>query len=197
MPALAAGALAGVLAGAAPAANAATIDDLTVRKVGDRYLIALRAQLEVPAGAAYALFANLANLPAINSDVRQIRITHHPGGPVELYTEIRACVLWYCRSIHESQRMTFIRNANGGEVDATVIPEGDLRFGRAHWRFRGSGGRTELQVSAELEPAFGVPPLIGPWVVKHWLRVETEQSSVNIEKLAAAPMRAAPAASGR
>jgi hypothetical protein len=178
--------IAGALAGAVTAASAATIDTLTVRKVADRYLIELHAHLDARAGAAYSVFANLANLPSINTDVRRIEVTGGPGGanPVKLYTEIRACVLFYCRSIHESQEMTFAPKPDGGEVDATVLPQGDLRFGRAHWVFRDVGGRTDLQVSAELEPAFRVPPLIGPWLVKRWLRAETEQSSVNIEKLA-------------
>jgi hypothetical protein len=64
-----------------------------------------------------------------------------------------------------------------------VLPPGDLRYGRARWLFRPAGDQTDFEVSAELEPAFTVPPLIGPWLVKRWLRVETEQSSENLEKL--------------
>lgn len=181
---------AGVLAGCATAARAATIDDLTVRKVGDRYLVELHAQLDARSSAAYAVFADLANLPAINTDVRHIEIESRAGAnPVELGTVIRACVLFYCRSIRESQRMTFVRRPDGGDVYASVLPGGDLRSGRARWLFRDSGGRTDLRVTAELQPAFLIPPLIGPWVVKRWLRAETIQSSANIEKLAAASVR--------
>jgi hypothetical protein len=176
------------LAGTGTAANAATIDDLTVRKVADDYLIELHAHLAARAAAAYGVFANLANLRALNTDVRRIEITGGRGNdPVQLYTEIRACVLFYCRSIHETQTMRFMREANGGEVYATVLPRGDLRFGRAHWLFREAGGQTDLEVTAELQPAFPVPPLIGPWVVKRWLRMETERTSINIEKLARLP----------
>ena len=182
-----AAALTGILAALSSSASAATIDDLTVRKVGDRYLIELHAQLDARASAAYAIFADLANLRAINPDVRRVEITRRPGGePAELYTEVRACVLWYCRSIRETEQMTFIRTSQGGEVSATILPRDDLRFGRARWLFTEAGGRTDLRVSAEFEPAFHVPPLIGPWVVKRWLRMETEQSSLNIERLAAA-----------
>ncbi len=176
------------LAAVATTAGAATIDDLTVKKAADHYVIVLHAHLAARAGAAFGVFANLANLRSINTDVRRIEITGGRGNdPLELYTEIRACVLFYCRSIRETQTMTFLRKADGGEVYATVLPRGDLRYGRAHWLFRKSGAQTELEVTADLQPAFPVPPLIGPWVVKRWLRLETERSSINIEKLARLP----------
>lgn len=72
---------------------------------------------------------------------------------------------------------------------ASVLPGGDLRSGRARWLFRDAGGRTDLRVTAELQPAFLIPPLIGPWVVKRWLRAETVQSSANIERLAASGVK--------
>jgi hypothetical protein len=176
--------LAIALVGWVTPASAASIDDLSVRRVADRYLIELHAHLHARASAAYAVFADLANLPAINTDVRRIEITGGQGGqPVRLYTEIRACVLWYCRTIRETQEMTYLRNPDGGEVVATVVPPGDLRYGRAQWLFRPAGDQTDFEVTAELEPAFTVPPLIGPWLVKRWLRLETERSSQNLERL--------------
>jgi hypothetical protein len=173
-----------VLVGWATSAGAGSIDDLSVRRVADRYFIQLHAHLNARASAAYTVFADLANLPAINTDVRRIDITGGTGGaPLHLYTEIRACVLWYCRTIRETQEMTFRREPDGGDVVATVLPRGDLRYGRAHWLFRAAGDQTDFEVTAELEPAFAIPPLIGPWLVKRWLRVETERSSENLEKL--------------
>ncbi|MGH8149434.1 MAG: SRPBCC family protein [Steroidobacteraceae bacterium] len=160
-----------------------------------RYSIGLRVRLDVSAAAAYAVFADLDDLRAVNSDVQQARVVGRgPGGSVELYTEIRACVLWYCRSLRETQRMTFDRGRDGGEVFATVLPRrGDFREGRAHWTFRAAGGSTVLAMTADLEPAFRVPPLIGPWLVERWLRRETERTAANLERLAAArpPVRAA------
>ncbi len=184
------GLLAGVLAAAASGAGAASIDALTVQDRAGRYLIAMRADLDVHAGDAYAVFANLANLRSINDDVVEARVLGRDArGGVRLYTVFRACVLWYCRSIRETQTMTFVRSADGGEVDDTVLPsDGDLRSGHAHWVFRDAAGRTELDVTAELEPAFRVPPLVGPWLVRRWLRRQTERASDNIEKLARPPV---------
>ncbi len=178
--------LAVALCGVAARARAASIDQLTVTEGAGRYHIEVRAHLSVRAGDAYAVFADLRNLRSINSDVREARILGRRGaGSVELYTVFRACVLWYCRSIHETQEMTFARGAEGGEVAAVVRPgSGDFRSGRARWLFRSAGGGTDLEASAELEPTFRVPPLVGPWLVKRWLRGETERAVANIEALA-------------
>ncbi len=182
------GLLAAVLCGIATRAGAASIDDLEVHQTAGRYHIEMRAHLGVPAGAAYAVFADLENLRAINSDVREARIVGRiADGRVQLYTVFRACVLWYCRSIRETQTMTFVRGHAGGEVDAVILPSsGDFRSGRAHWLFRNAGGQTELDVTAELDPAFRIPPLIGPWLVRRWLRAQTERATVAIERLASA-----------
>lgn len=190
--------LAVALCGAAARAGAASIDDLKVTEAAGRYVIEMRAHLSVRAGDAYAVFADLRNLRLIQSDVREARVLGRAGdGGVQLYTVFRACVLWYCRSIRETQQMTFAARSEGGEVDAVVIPgSGDFRSGHARWLFRATGGRTDLEATAELEPAFRIPPLIGPWLVRRWLRGETERAVANIETLAGSAARAKPASPG-
>ncbi len=186
-PLLILGLLAAALWGIATGARAASIDELQVRQAAGRYLIEMRARLSAHAQDAYEVFANLGNLRAINSDVQEATILGRTGNGVRLYTVFRACVLWYCRSIRETQAMTFVRSPAGGEVDAVIVPgSGDFHSGHAHWSFRDSGGQTELDVTAELDPAFRIPPLIGPWLVRRWLRAETERATVAIERLASA-----------
>lgn len=179
--------LALVLAGAAVQARAASIDLLSVSHSASRYTIEMRVELGVPARRAYAVFANLEDLRTLNPDVQQAKVlSRGPDGTVELYSVIRACVLWYCRSLRETQRMKFVPSPDGGEVYAKVLPQGgDFRNGRAHWMFRGSGTRTILEMTAEFEPAFRVPPLIGPWLVKRWLRREIERTAANLGRLSA------------
>jgi Polyketide cyclase / dehydrase and lipid transport len=163
-----------------------SIDRLSVAQSGPRYTIEMRVHLDVPPRAAYAVFANLDNLRKINSDVQEARIVGRgPHGTVDLYSRIRVCVLWLCRTLHETQRMTFVSSSDGGEVYATVLPlAGDLREGRARWTFSRAGAGTRLAMSAQLEPAFPVPPLIGPWLVRRWLRGQVAATAENLERLA-------------
>lgn len=180
--------LAPLLANAAASARPASIEHLSLTHVHGRYAIDLRVRLDVPAAVAYAVFADLDDLTAVNTDVREARVVGRgPGGAIDLYSRISACILWYCRSLRETQRMTFERRADGGEVAAVVLPRGgDLRAGQAHWTFSATGGRTVLVMTADVEPAFRVPPLIGPWLIERWLRRETERTAANLERLAAA-----------
>lgn len=174
------------LAGAAVRARAASIARLSVTESANRYRIAMRVELAVPAQGAYRVFANLANLRALNSDVRTAKIVGRGAdGSVELYSVIHACVLWYCRSLRETQRMVFIASPNGGQAYATILPRTGSAFreGHAHWSFRGGADHTILRMTAQFEPAFRVPPIIGPWLVKRWLRRQVERTAKHIEQL--------------
>jgi len=83
--------------------------------------------------------------------------------------------------------MRYAPRPDGGDLHAEVLPaQSDFSYGRADWQFRPAGTSTHLRFSAELEPAFWVPPLLGPWLVERSLREEAERTSAGIERLAAA-----------
>lgn len=173
-------------------AAAADIQSLEVSREGARYRVDLHAVLEVPAAAAFAVFADAAKLPQINPAVKQVQvIAQLPGGGTRLFTSVHVCVLWYCRDLRQVQDMRYAPRADGGSMHADMLPlQGDFRDGRADWEFRATGSKTRLHFQAELEPAFWIPPLIGPWLVQRSLRDEAQRTSAGIEQLAAA--RASP-----
>ena len=41
-----------------------------------------------------------------------------------------------------------------------------------------------MRFRSEIEPAFWVPPLIGPWLIQRALQAETLKSVANLERLA-------------
>ena len=58
-----------------------------------------------------------------------------------------------------------------------VVPgAGDIKAGRADWRFSAEGENTTRMVfDAEIEPDFWVPPLIGPYLIaRAWVRTPGE-----------------------
>jgi hypothetical protein len=168
------------------AAQAADIQSLAVTRDDSRYHVELEVILQAPAAAAYAAFANPANLPRINPAVQQVQVLEHASDQAaRLYTEVRVCALLYCKTLRQTQDMRYEARPDGGDLHAEVRPEGsDFRYGRADWSFRPAGPATRLHFSAELEPAFWIPPLIGPWLVQRSLREEAERTSDGIEKLA-------------
>jgi prolipoprotein diacylglyceryltransferase len=184
-----------LLALAGTPADAASIEALSTQRDAGRYAVSLQAHLDVPATAAYAAFADVANWKRFSPDLRQIEILdRHRDGALELSAAFQACVLWYCRLIYGVPDVFMRRSADGGDIYLMLRPNtGDFRSGEAHWRFRRSRSGTDLQFTAEVEPAFGVPAIIGPWLMARWLRTEAVETSVNIETGTSAGAPRAPA----
>ena len=171
-------------------ASAAEIQSVQVSHDGARYHVEMQVKLQVPAAAAYAAFSAPASLPAINPAVQQVQVLERGGDQhARIYTEVRVCALLYCKTLHQVQDLRYAPRPDGGELHAEVLPErSDFSFGRADWGFRPDGAAaTLLHFSAELEPAFWIPPLLGPWLVERSLREEAERTSAGIERLARLP----------
>ncbi|MGQ0619286.1 MAG: hypothetical protein ACT4QA_05105 [Panacagrimonas sp.] len=173
---------------ASSTAVAYEIDSLDVQHEASRYRVELHVKLDVPAADAYAAFADVDRLPAINPAVKTVRsISGAPAGASRVYTDIRVCVALFCRHLEQVQDMRYAPHAGGGAINATVIPElSNLRFGEARWTLDDCAGRTCLSFVAQLEPAFWIPPFIGPWLIQRKLREEAMQTSAGIERAARA-----------
>jgi hypothetical protein len=52
---------------------------------------------------------------------------------------------------------------------------------------------TCLDVRIELVPAFWVPPVIGPWVIRRKMEEEARLTSAGLEQMARSPAGASPA----
>lgn len=161
------------------------LESLEVRFIPPRYSVHMRVRLDVPARPAYELFSNPDNLPQINPSVRSVRRLNGAVAPLQrLFTDIRLCVSLYCRHLAQVQDMHYQPHAEGGRINATVIPElSDLRYGEANWNLHECPGGACLEFRATLEPRFWIPPFIGPWLVQRSLRHEAMQTSAGIERL--------------
>lgn len=172
---------------AAAGVRAADIQSLAVSHDGLRYKVAMSVRLQAPAAAAYAAFALPANLPRINPAVQQVTILQHGGGGQDrIYTEVRVCAMLYCKLLRQTQDMRYTPRPDGGDLEADIVAaDGDFSYGHARWQFRSAtGATTQLRFEAELQPAFWIPPVVGPWLVERSLRQEAERTSAGIERLA-------------
>lgn len=165
---------------------AVEIEQVDVARKDARYHVALRVRLDAPATASWAAFANPLHLPRINPDVREVRLLDARGAEqLRAYTLVEVCVALYCRRLEQVQDLRYEHRAQGGVASAEVLPAlSDFRYGRARWVFRACEQRTCLDFEAELEPAFWVPPLIGPWLIQRKLREEAIETSQGLERLA-------------
>ncbi|MEC9406036.1 MAG: SRPBCC family protein [Pseudomonadota bacterium] len=149
--------------------------------------MSITVQLEADPVAAYAVLTRFENLPAINPAVQRVTVRSQPSAQqAVLETDVRVCVLWFCKTLEQVQDMQLSPSANGGTLRARVRPEeSNLRHGEADWSIWPCDERTCLSFNAELEPDFWVPPVIGPWVISRKLTQEALQTSEGIERLAA------------
>lgn len=167
-------------------AQAVEVHAVQVAHEGSRYRVTMQVTLDAPASASWRVFSDPMRLPQINPAVREVRVLERAGtAQPQVYTLVEVCVSLYCRRIEQVQQMQFVAQGPGGTVTADVLPAlSDFRFGHARWSFADCQQRTCLQFEAELEPAFWVPPLIGPWLIERKLRAEALETSQGLERLA-------------
>ncbi|MDR3415281.1 MAG: SRPBCC family protein [Nevskia sp.] len=187
-----------MLLAAAAAAHAADIQSLQVSRDGERYRIDMSVRVHAPASAAYAAFVAPGGLPRVNPDVRAMDfLGKGEGDTVRMYAELRVCIALYCRTLHQLQDLRLEPRQDGGDVHADMVFPGDsgnssdFSYGRADWTFRAAGEETQLHFNAELQPAFWLPPAIGPWLMERSMRLEAERTAAGIERLANPPQTAA------
>lgn len=98
----------------------------------------------------------------------------------ELVTE--TCILLYCFNAILVEDVV----ATGQSlITTTIIPDrSDFTFGYSYWHLMPESGHTNLRFQSVMEPAFWIPPVIGPWLIKNWMRDEVREIIFNIERLA-------------
>ena len=167
----------------------ARITGVQVVRHGSRFSIAMRMTLPESPRAVFAALQDYRAMPRFNPDVREVRVERTAqADQVRLFTAVHACVLMFCRTLRQTQLVTASADARGGTLRARFLPGGSFRSGHAHWSVRPcvhAPTRTCLEVHIALEPAFWVPPLIGPWIVRTKLEQEARRSGIGLAHVAA------------
>ena len=141
------------------------VTDSSVSYDGGVYSLSIEARIDAPAPMVYRLITDHDHLHDINPAIRESRIlrTYSPEKH-RIRTVTRVCVLFYCRDVTQTQDML---QSPGYLIEADILPQdSDFRRGHGHWRLTAAGNATLMQFHAELEPAFFLPPLIGPWLIR-------------------------------
>ena len=167
----------------AQAAGAVDFYSLTVSRDGDSYSMSADAHVAAPPAAVYAVLTDYDHLTRISSAVLKSRVVQHlDGGATLVYTDSRACALFFCKHITELQRYTRL---GAQDLVAEVVPEqSNLKSGRTVWHLEAEGEGTRLHWEMNAVPDFWVPPFIGPTLVQRGLRTEGRRGVAGVEKLA-------------
>jgi hypothetical protein len=172
-------------------AHAAQVSNVQVTRDGARFTIDMHIAIDAPAPAVFRALQDYATLARYNPDLRSVRIepTAAPDR-VRLFTSVHVCVLVFCKTMHQEQIMTAIAHAHGGVLSAELVPHGgDFKGGFGLWTVRPcptARAATCMDVRIELLPAFWVPPVIGPWVLRRKMDDEARRTGAGLELAARA-----------
>jgi len=175
--------LAGVLV--CTTARAASVGPVQVQRHGDRFHIDMRIVVAAPAVPVFAALQEYRQLPRFNPEVQSVRVIPEVPGRVRLYTVVRSCVLFFCKTLHQWQLMTASASADGGDLAVQMLPGGDFKQGDALWRVHPCPQQPAdacIHATLDLRPAFWVPPLIGAWIVRQKMQDEAQATGDALQR---------------
>ncbi len=167
------------------ALRGAELFDVQVELRNDRYRLYSEAHLEVNREALYELLTDFDKFEKFTSAIVESKnIDPDEKGRPGFYARMEGCILLFCKS--------FIRNGHLllspiAEIVAISDPqESDFKYCRERWQLIPDGEGTLLIYDFEMEPAFWVPPVIGPFYIQRVLRRGAGRAVNRIELLAQA-----------
>ncbi|HVC29597.1 MAG TPA: SRPBCC family protein [Steroidobacteraceae bacterium] len=170
-------------------AHAAQVLGVRVTRHDGRFLIGMRITIDAPAPAVFRALQDYSAMTRYNPDLRAVRVqsTRVPDR-VRLFTTVHTCVLVFCKTMHQEQIMTAIPGADGGVLQAQLLPRGGaFKAGSGRWSVRpcpATPTMTCLHARIDLVPAFWVPPVVGPWVIRDKMKAEARRTSAGLEAMA-------------
>jgi ribosome-associated toxin RatA of RatAB toxin-antitoxin module len=178
------------------AVQAADLLDVQVELRNKRYRLYSEVHFSVSREALYELLIDYEKFEKFTSAIVESRnIEPDEKGRPGFYARMEGCVFLFCKS--------FIRNGYLlltpiVEIVAIANPdESDFKFSRERWQLIPNGEGTLMIYDFEMEPAFWVPPVIGPYFIRRTLRrgagravnrIEVLALEIEEEKMAAKPL---------
>jgi hypothetical protein len=170
-------------------AHAAQVLEVHVARDGSGFQIRMRISIDASPPEVFRALQDYSAMTRYNPDLRAVRVqsTGVPGR-VRLFTTIHTCVLVFCKTMHQEQIMTAFPSADGGVLEAELLPRGGaFKAGHGRWTVGACPAvqsMTCLDAQIELVPAFWVPPLIGPWVIRRKMAEEARRTGAGLERVA-------------
>lgn len=175
---------------ALPAAAADVLHTEVSYRAG-RYTVLFEFQVAADTGAVYRLLTDYDRLDRLSRVVQYSeRLSPGDDGRTRVRVVLESCVLFFCRRVRKLESITeYPETRILAEADPA---ESDYRHSRVEWRIEARDGQARVRYQAEQEPAFFVPPLIGPWLISSRIRSELALMAERLEQLARRPPGDAP-----
>lgn len=172
-------------------AHAARIESIAVGHAAGHYTVAATMALDAPPAAVRAALTDFANLRRLSPSILESRVVGETADGPLVFTVSKACAMWFCRQLRKTELVTM----RGDEIVAMAVPgpgaePSTVTHSLTRWRLAPLGAGTRVEIRSEVDPAFFVPPLVGPPLVKKTMKRETEALAHGLESAARAIARA-------
>lgn len=158
--------------------SALQIERLEVRSDDGTYAVHLDAVIAAPPERVRARLTDYEGLRRLNPAILQSRLLVEDGRRI-VHTRLRACVLFFCRDL---DRYELLEEESADHIRTRLLPRGHFRSGEADWRLQAVPGGTRLTYDARMQPAFFIPPLIGPALVRARMDAELRHTLSLLER---------------
>lgn len=168
----------------ARSAVAADIESIDFRYADHRYRYRYVAHVLAPVAAVRRVMTDYERLSRVNDDIVVSRVLARFGdGQIKRQMLLKHCVLLFCFDL---DLVEHLETRDDGTIVATIAPdEGNIHRGHTEMKIEGlPDGSTRITATAEQEPAFFIPPLLGPLLMKRSFLRETVETARRIEALA-------------
>ena len=146
------------------------------------YLISLTMKIEAGLDRVYAILTDFNHLTRVNDTIKLSRLLHSKGKVHLVQIDAEGCVWIFCKRVRQVQRIT---EMGRGYIQAVTLPEkSDMEYGRVLWHIEEQDGFTIISYNADFVPAFFVPPLLGPYILKGRLLAAGIKTIHGIERIA-------------
>ena len=176
--------------GLAVVCGALPVREATVQHQGDRYSVRVDAEVRASSGKVLERLTDFDHLDRIDETiVASERLGDTIDGAERVRFQVRTCILFFCFNLtQEADFRTDGQHFLVGHIDPAAS---DLDYGYVSWTLQPEDfKRTHLVFRAEFEPAFWIPPFIGPWLLERRLKEVATSMVVNLNNLAeAAPAK--------
>lgn len=168
----------------AGAVQAGEVQHANVKYSKGIYDLTLDIVVDADRDAVYGIVTDYEHLDRISDVLVETALIATPGGDdIRRRLVAQTCILFFCFKINMIEDVEEI----GEEVVITtmVAELSDFKYGKTEWRVTAlEDGRTRIQYRCRKEPAFWVPPLIGPLLMKHKMLKEAKDTVERIEYIA-------------
>jgi hypothetical protein len=167
------------------AASTATLDFIDVGREDGVYNLHAETFIDASPQAIASVLLDYERFGRISSVYKDYGYLEPlPDGTPVVFTRMEGCLLGICKSMTRVERL---ESAGPRYIRTVALPErSDFKRSVSEWSLVGEGGGTRMTYTLEMEPDFGIPPVIGPMLIKRTLKRGGVRVIDRIETLAQA-----------